>query len=122
MLGKVWALESNTPESGSWALAKGPKHTVSFSSLLCEGRVRHYSIFPDGSLVKNPSVNAGAEGSIPGLGRSLEKEMATHCSIFAWEIPWTEEPGGLQSKDLQKSWTQLGLKSWIQLLLFSWTK
>ena len=28
---------------------------------------------------------------------SLEKEMATHCSILAWEIPWTEEPGGLQS-------------------------
>ena len=36
-------------------------------------------------------------GSIPGLGRSLEKEMATHPSILAWEIPWTEEPGGLQS-------------------------
>ena len=32
-----------------------------------------------------------------GLGDSLEKEMATHCSILAWEIPWTEEPGGLQS-------------------------
>ena len=36
---------------------------------------------------------------IPSLGLedSLEKEMATHSSIFAWEIPWTEEPGGLQS-------------------------
>ena len=32
----------------------------------------------------------------------LEKEMATHCSILAWEIPWTEEPGGLQSLGLQK--------------------
>ena len=32
-----------------------------------------------------------------GQGDSLEKEMATHCSILAWEIPWTEEPGGLQS-------------------------
>ena len=32
---------------------------------------------------------------IPGLGRSLEKEMATHSSILAWEISWTEEPGGL---------------------------
>ena len=30
---------------------------------------------------------------------SLEKEMATHSSILAWEIPWTEEPGGLQSWD-----------------------
>ena len=37
----------------------------------------------------------------------LEKEVATHSSILAWEIPWTEEPGGLQSIGLQKSWTQL---------------
>ena len=36
----------------------------------------------------------------------LEKEMATHSSILAWEIPRTEEPGGLQSMELQ-SWTQL---------------
>ena len=33
----------------------------------------------------------------------LEKEMATHSSILAWEIPWTEEPGGLQSTGSQKS-------------------
>ena len=37
----------------------------------------------------------------------LEKEMATHSSILAWEIPWTEESGRLQSMGLQKSWTQL---------------
>ena len=37
----------------------------------------------------------------------LEKEMATHSTILAWEIPWTEEPGGLQSLGLQKSQTQL---------------
>ena len=36
----------------------------------------------------------------------LEKEMATHSSILAWEIPWTEEPGGLQSMGLQKSLTR----------------
>ena len=35
----------------------------------------------------------------------LEKEMATHSTILAWEIPWTEEPGGLQSMGLQRSWT-----------------
>ena len=48
---------------------------------------------------KNPPANAGNvrdAGSIPGLGRSLEKEMATHSSVLVWEIPWTEEPGGLQ--------------------------
>ena len=37
----------------------------------------------------------------------LEKEMATNCSMLAWEIPWTEEPGGLQSIGLQKSQTGL---------------
>ena len=38
---------------------------------------------------------------------SLEKEMATHSSILAWEIPWTEEPGGLQSRGSPKSQTRL---------------
>ena len=37
----------------------------------------------------------------------LEKEMAIHSSILAWEIPWTEDPGGLQSMGSQKSQTQL---------------
>ena len=32
----------------------------------------------------------------------VKKEMATHCSILAWEISWPEEPGGLQSKGLQR--------------------
>jgi len=39
--------------------------------------------------------SAGDLGSIPGLGRSLEKGMATHSSILALKIPWTEEAGGL---------------------------
>ena len=38
-----------------------------------------------------------------GWEDALEKEMATHSNILAWEIPWTEEPGGLQSMGLQKS-------------------
>ena len=37
----------------------------------------------------------------------MENEMAIHSSILAWEIPWTEEPGGLQSMESQKSWIQL---------------
>ena len=37
----------------------------------------------------------------------LEKEMATHSSILAWKIPWTEEPGGLTVHGIAKSWTQL---------------
>ena len=45
--------------------------------------------------------NAGDLGSIPGSGRSLEKEVATHSSILAWRIPWMEEPGGLKSTGSQ---------------------
>ena len=42
-------------------------------------------------------------GLIPGKKDPLEKEMATHSRIFAWEIPWAEEPGGLQSTELQRA-------------------
>ena len=52
-------------------------------------------------MVKNLPANAGDAGLILGLGRSPEEEMATHSSILAWEIPWTEEPGGLQSMGSQ---------------------
>ena len=55
-------------------------------------------------VVKNLSANAGdirVTGLIPGLGRSLEKGMATHSSILTWKMPWTEEPGGLQSIESQ---------------------
>ena len=53
-------------------------------------------------MVKNlPAMQE--QRSILGQEDPLEKEMATHCSILAWEMPWTEEPGGLQSMGLQKS-------------------
>ena len=42
-----------------------------------------------------------------GWEDALEKEMATHSSILAWKIPWTEEPGGLQVQGVAKSWTRL---------------
>ena len=54
-----------------------------------------------GSAIKNLPANAGDLGLIPGLGRSLEEEMATSSNILAWEIPWTEEPGRLQSMGVQ---------------------
>ena len=56
--------------------------------------------FPRGSVVNNPPANTGdAEDSclIPGSGDPPEKEMATYSRILAWEIPWTEQAGGLQS-------------------------
>ena len=59
-------------------------------------------------LVKN--LPAMQETWVRSLGWEdpLEKEMATHVSILAWEIPWTEEPSGPQCTGSQKSWTQLG--------------
>ena len=56
---------------------------------------------------KNPVAYAGHVVWFLGREDPLEKEMTTHSSIFAWEIPWTEEPCRLQSMELQKSWTQL---------------
>ena len=56
-------------------------------------------------MVKNLPANAGDTrdtGSTFGWKDSLEKEIATHSSILAWEIPWTEEPGRLQSNGSQK--------------------
>ena len=58
--------------------------------------------FRGGSVVKNLPANAGDAGSIPGQEDPLEEEMATCYSIFAWKIPWTEEPGRLQSMGSQK--------------------
>ena len=60
------------------------------------------SVFPGGSDGKTSVCNAGDPGSIPGSGRSPKKEMATHSSIPAWRIPWTKEPGRLQSMKLQR--------------------
>ena len=55
----------------------------------------------DGSVGKESACNAG---DIQSLGRKdpLEKRTATHSSILSWRIPWTEEPGGLQSMETQR--------------------
>ena len=52
---------------------------------------------PGGSDSKESACNAGDPGLSPGSERSLEKAVATHSSVLAWRIPWTVEPGGLQS-------------------------
>ena len=62
-----------------------------------EGKATHSNILA--SLVAHSvnSLPAMQETQVQSLGEEipLEKEMATHCSILAWRIPWTEEPGGL---------------------------
>ena len=59
-------------------------------------------------VVKNPLANAGElrDGSIPDQEDPLEKVMATQSSILVWRIPWTEEPGGLQSIRSQRDTTE----------------
>ena len=53
-------------------------------------------------MVKNPPAVQETQVRSLDLEDPLEKGMATHSSILAWRIPWTEEPGGLQSRGLQR--------------------
>ena len=62
---------------------------------------------PGASVEKNPPAKQQMQVQSLGLEDPLEEGMATHSSILAWRIPWTEEPGGLQSVGSQKSQTQL---------------
>ena len=64
--------------------------------------------FPGGAVVKNPpAMKETQEMGVQSLDQvdPLEKKMATHSHILAWEIPWTEEPGGLWSMGSQKNCT-----------------
>ena len=55
-------------------------------------------------MVKNPPMQETQESRVQSLGYEdpLEEEMATHSSILAWKIPWTEETGELQSMESQR--------------------
>ena len=54
--------------------------------------------------VKNPPANVGDAGDMGSIQEDpLEKKMATHSNSLAWKIPWTEEPGGLQCMESQRS-------------------
>ena len=79
--------------------------------------------FSSGSVVKKLLANAGEAGLIPELGRSLGEGIATHSSILVWNIPWTEEPGGLQSMGSQsQTWLSdlTTMKSYIMNTLNTW--
>ena len=58
--------------------------------------------FPGDSVVKDLPAKAEDSDSNKGRKDALEKEMATHSNILIWEIPWTEEPGRLQSMGSQR--------------------
>ena len=69
--------------------------------------VTQISGFPDSSDSIESACNVEDLASIPGAGRSLEKEMAIHSGILAWRIPWTEEPGKAPVHGVAKSRTRL---------------
>ena len=92
----------------------------------CSGR------FLSSSTGKQSACNVGDLGLFPGLRRSLEKDMAAHSSILAWRIPWTEEPGMLQSmgsrrvkhdwgnfhfQELRSNWNELYAEGGILLCI-----
>ena len=68
---------------------------------------KDFPSFPGGSVVKNLPAMQKMQVWVLSQKDPLEKEMATHSSTLAWRIPWTEEPGRLQSVGLQKRRTQL---------------
>ena len=77
--------------------------------------------FPGGSDGEASACSAGDLGSVLGWEDLLEKEMATHSSILAWEIPWMEEPGRLQSMGSQKV-GQTGRLHFLLPFHFQWRR
>ena len=97
--------ESTTPTTDAWDTGEKARPLPSWSLYSKEGKynlkskytVRYDRAFPGASVVRNRP--AKQENWVRSLGQEdpLEEGMATHSSILAWRIPWTEEPSGLQS-------------------------
>ena len=90
------------------ACAPGHRCTGFASVSSLRKRCRRKWGFPSGSAVQKPPARQELqETQVRSLGWKdpLEGGMATHCSVLVWRVPWTEEPGGPQSMELQKSWT-----------------
>ena len=117
-IGKV-CLNSPLPVSLSWADAL----CCNIISLLSVFWVQLTltSGFPGGSVVMSPSTNAGDLSLIPRLGRYLDKEMAAHSNILAWEIPWIEKPGRLQSMESQRVRHALETEQQLWSQVFTYT-
>ena len=85
----------------------GEKEVSSTSGPGKTGQLHIKEGFTGGPAVKNLLADAGNVSLTPGSGRAPGEEHGNSSSILAWEIPWTEEPDGLQSLGSQKSWTGL---------------
>ena len=66
--------------------------------------------FPGGSVVKNPAAKQETQVRSLGWEDPLEKEMATHSSLLAWEITWTKEPVGYSAWDHKRFGHDLAIK------------
>ena len=93
----IWLQGPSQVDAKKWSQAhfKIIKGTAGWISLKGNGGVS------GGSVVKNPPAKQKTQVQTLG-GDPLKKEMATQSSILAWRIPWTEEPGGLQSTRSQR--------------------
>ena len=100
-----------------WAIVHGGHKELDMTEWLSTLALRFYIIseklilityihanicLPGSSNNKESACNAGDPGSILGWEEPMEKEMAIHSNILVWEIPWTEEPGGLQSMGISR--------------------
>ena len=97
-------LELKPPTIPCLLLITGINQDIVFNLHYCSIGIPGDSVVKNTPAVLEMWVWKGREGGEDPLGREdpLEKEMATHSSILAWEIPWTEEPDGLQSMGLQE--------------------
>ena len=68
--------------------------------------------FPSGSAGKKPPAKQGTRVQSLGWKDTLQKKMAAHFSILAWEVPWTEEPGRLPLQSMGVTESQTWLSSW----------
>ena len=93
------------------------KCIVFFCLFVCLDDSTYYKGFPGGSAVNSMPANSGDVGLIPGSGRSPGEGNATHSSILARRVPWTEEPSGLPPMGLQNVGHDLGTKRQPQLTI-----
>ena len=118
--GQPPSVSAQCQDTGSWGTHLGLESRLGYwydirSSLTCLLRPSHPYLWmglPCGSYSKESGCSAGDLGSVPWED-PLEKEMATHSTILAWWISWTEEPGRLQSMGSESDMTE-----WLNFIFF----
>ena len=112
---KVMSLLLNTLSRFTIAFLTRSKHLLISHTHVHTHTLTHTWGFHSSPVVKNPPAMQDTWFWSPGWKDPLKKEMATHSSILAWEIPWREEPGRLQSMESQRVRHILATKPPLQL-------